>query len=75
MKQPEGLDDGGGRVCTLKKAIYGLKHAPRAWYHKLEEALLAGGFKKSECDPSLFLLQEKARQECLSAWADKTHNA
>ncbi|CAI7878093.1 unnamed protein product [Closterium sp. NIES-54] len=33
--------------------------APRAWYHKLEETLLAGGFKKSECDHSLFLLQEK----------------
>ncbi|GJP49199.1 hypothetical protein CLOM_g8439 [Closterium sp. NIES-68] len=46
MKQPEGLDDGSGRVCRLKKAIYGLKQAPRAWYHKLEEALLAGGFKK-----------------------------
>ncbi|GJP78608.1 hypothetical protein CLOP_g8890 [Closterium sp. NIES-67] len=59
MKQPEGLDDGSGRVCRLKKAIYGLKQAPRAWYHKLEEALVAGGFKKSECDPSLFLLQEK----------------
>ncbi|GJP64102.1 hypothetical protein CLOP_g21127 [Closterium sp. NIES-67] len=59
MKQPEVLDDGSGRVCRLKKAIYGLKQAPRAWYHKLEEALLAGGFKKSECDPSLFLLQEK----------------
>ncbi|GJP55983.1 hypothetical protein CLOM_g15020 [Closterium sp. NIES-68] len=25
MKQPEGLDDGSGRVCRLKKAIYGLK--------------------------------------------------
>ncbi|GJP58372.1 hypothetical protein CLOP_g6300 [Closterium sp. NIES-67] len=59
IKQPEGLDDGSGRVCRLKKAIYGLKQAPRAWYHKLEEALLAGGFKTSECDPSLFLLQEK----------------
>ncbi|GJP71169.1 hypothetical protein CLOP_g2015 [Closterium sp. NIES-67] len=59
MKQPEGLNDGSGRVCRLKKAIYGLKQAPRAWYHKLEEALVAGGFKKSECDPSLFLLQEK----------------
>ncbi|GJP65370.1 hypothetical protein CLOP_g22260 [Closterium sp. NIES-67] len=47
MKQPEGLDDGSGRVCRLKKAIYGLKQAPRAWYHKLEEALLAGGFKKN----------------------------
>ncbi|GJP60178.1 hypothetical protein CLOP_g17333 [Closterium sp. NIES-67] len=48
MKQPEGLDDGSGRVCRLKKAIYGLKQAPRAWYHKLEEALLAGGFKKKQ---------------------------
>ncbi|GJP60220.1 hypothetical protein CLOP_g17431 [Closterium sp. NIES-67] len=48
MKQPEGLDDGSGRVCRLKKAIYGLKQAPRAWYHKLEEALLAGGFKKTQ---------------------------
>ncbi|CAI7798391.1 unnamed protein product [Closterium sp. NIES-54] len=57
MQQPEGLDDGSGRVCRLKKAIYGLKQAPRAWYHKLEETLLAGGFKKSECDHSLFLLQ------------------
>ncbi|CAI7796580.1 unnamed protein product [Closterium sp. NIES-53] len=57
MLQPEGLDDGSGRVCKLKKAIYGLKQAPRAWYHKLEETLLAAGFKKSECDHSLFLLQ------------------
>ncbi|CAI7799110.1 unnamed protein product [Closterium sp. NIES-54] len=46
----ERLDDGSGRVCRLKKAIYGLKQAPRAWYHKMEETLLAGGFKKSECD-------------------------
>ncbi|CAI7800199.1 unnamed protein product [Closterium sp. NIES-53] len=43
----------------LKKAIYGLKQAPRMWYHKLEETLLAGGSKKSRCDHSLFLLQEK----------------
>ncbi|CAI7869928.1 unnamed protein product [Closterium sp. NIES-53] len=31
MLQPEGLDDGNGRVCRLKKAISGLKQAPRAW--------------------------------------------
>ncbi|GJP41252.1 hypothetical protein CLOM_g918 [Closterium sp. NIES-68] len=30
MKQPEGLDDGSGRVCRLEKAIYGLKQAPSA---------------------------------------------
>ncbi|GJP86143.1 hypothetical protein CLOP_g16206 [Closterium sp. NIES-67] len=70
MKQPEGLDDGSGRVCRLKKAIYGLKQAPRAWYHKFEEALVAGGFKKSECDPSLFLLQEKDEILMLLVYVD-----
>ncbi|CAI7923623.1 unnamed protein product [Closterium sp. NIES-54] len=70
MLQPEGLDDGSGRVCRLKKAIYGLKQAPRAWYHKLEETLLAGGFKKSECDHSLFLLQEKEHFLMLLVYVD-----
>ncbi|CAI7909100.1 unnamed protein product [Closterium sp. NIES-54] len=70
MLQPEGLDDGSGRVCRLKKAIYGLKQAPRAWYHKLEETLLAGGFKKSECDHSLFLLQEKEQFRMLLVYVD-----
>ncbi|CAI7913160.1 unnamed protein product [Closterium sp. NIES-53] len=54
----------------LKKAIYGLKQAPRAWYHKLEETLPAGGFKKSECDHSLFLLQEKEQFLMLLVYVD-----
>ncbi|CAI7748320.1 unnamed protein product [Closterium sp. NIES-54] len=70
MLQPEGLDDGSGRVCRLKNAIYGLKQAPRAWYHKLEETLLAGGFKKSECDHCLFLLQEKEQILMLLVYVD-----
>ncbi|CAI7822491.1 unnamed protein product, partial [Closterium sp. NIES-53] len=70
MLQPQGLDDGSGRVWRLKKAIYGLKQAPRAWYHKLEETLLAGGFKKSECDHSLFLLQEKEQFLMLLVYVD-----
>ncbi|CAI7844378.1 unnamed protein product [Closterium sp. NIES-54] len=70
MLQPEGLDDGSGKVCRLKKAIYGLKQAPRTWYHKLEETLLAGGFKKSECDHSLFLLQEKEQFLMLLVYVD-----
>ncbi|CAI7741183.1 unnamed protein product, partial [Closterium sp. NIES-54] len=70
MLQPEGLDDGSGRMCRLKKAIYGLKQAPRAWYHKMEETLLAGGFKKSECNRSLFLLQEKEQFLMLLVYVD-----
>ncbi|CAI7806044.1 unnamed protein product [Closterium sp. NIES-53] len=70
MLQPEGLDDGSGRVCRLKKAIYGLKQALRTWYYKLKETLLAGGFKKSECDHSLFLLQEKEQFLMLLVYVD-----
>ncbi|CAI7839476.1 unnamed protein product [Closterium sp. NIES-53] len=70
MLQPEGLDDGSGRVCRLKKDIYGLKQAPRPWHHKLEETLLAGGFKKSEYDLSLFLLQEKEQFLMLMVYVD-----
>ncbi|CAI7882594.1 unnamed protein product [Closterium sp. NIES-53] len=44
--------------------------APRAWYHKLEETLLAGGLKKSECDHSLFLLQEKEQFLMLLVYVD-----
>ncbi|CAI7808522.1 unnamed protein product [Closterium sp. NIES-54] len=53
MAQPDGYEDGTSRVCKLKKAIYGLKKAPRCWYEKLEEVLLSGGFKTSQADHSL----------------------
>ncbi|CAI7854575.1 unnamed protein product [Closterium sp. NIES-53] len=60
----------GSVAEQLKKAIYGLKQAPCAWYHKLEETLLAGGFKKSEYDHSLFLLQEKEQLLMLLVYVD-----
>ncbi|KAL1217248.1 Retrovirus-related Pol polyprotein from transposon TNT 1-94 [Cardamine amara subsp. amara] len=34
---PEGVGIGNNKVCKLKKAIYGLKQSPRAWYHKLAD--------------------------------------
>jgi hypothetical protein len=35
MNQPEGFDDGSGRVCKLRKSLYGLEQAPRCWNIKL----------------------------------------
>jgi hypothetical protein len=29
LEQPEGFDDGNGRVCRLKQSLYGLKQAPQ----------------------------------------------
>ncbi|CAI7862268.1 unnamed protein product [Closterium sp. NIES-53] len=70
MKQPEGYDDGSGRVCRLNKAIYGLKQAPRCWYARLLEALEALGFKVSGCDESLFMTEGEEEKVFLLVYVD-----
>jgi Reverse transcriptase (RNA-dependent DNA polymerase) len=58
MVQPPGFVDQTfpNHVCRLNKFLYGLKHAPRAWFQKLNTALLQLGFKSSSFDPSFFVL-------------------
>ncbi|CAI7907510.1 unnamed protein product [Closterium sp. NIES-54] len=70
MKQPEGYDDGSGRVCRLNKAIYGLKQAPRCWYARLVEVLEALGFKVSGCDESLFMTEGQEEKVFLLVYVD-----
>ena len=41
-------------VCCLHKAIYGLKQAPTAWFHKLRNTLLTWEFQCSRAGNSLF---------------------
>ena len=42
-------------VYLLKKALYGLKHAPRAWYSRIDEHLLKHDFKKSLSESTLYI--------------------
>nr|GFB98299.1 retrovirus-related Pol polyprotein from transposon TNT 1-94 [Tanacetum cinerariifolium] len=48
VNQPDGFVDPyhPDKVYRLKKALYGLKHAPRAWYDELSTFLLSKGFSK-----------------------------
>ncbi|GKF20443.1 retrovirus-related pol polyprotein from transposon TNT 1-94 [Tanacetum coccineum] len=48
VSQPEGFMylDHPHHVYRLKKALYGLKHTPKAWYDTLSKFLLAKGFSK-----------------------------
>lgn len=54
MEQPEGYNDGTGRVCKLRKAVYGLKQAGRQWNIKLDAALKTFGLTKSKMDPCIY---------------------
>ncbi|GJZ70818.1 retrovirus-related pol polyprotein from transposon TNT 1-94 [Tanacetum coccineum] len=55
--QPEGFidTDHPSHVYKLKKAIYGLKQAPKAWYDELSKFLQHNHFNKGTIDPTLFI--------------------
>ena len=60
MEQPPGFKDLSkpNHVCRLKKAIYGLKQALRAWYTALKNAILQLGFYNSKADSTLFIYSQ-----------------
>ncbi|CAI7734691.1 unnamed protein product [Closterium sp. NIES-53] len=70
MAQPEGFDDGSGRVLRLKKALYGLNQAPRQWYLKLRGVLEEIGFTPSTADHSLFMLGEGEQRSFMVVYVD-----
>jgi len=56
LKQPPGFEDSKhpDHVFKLKKFVYGLKQASRAWYDRLSNFLLEKGFKRGQVDTTLF---------------------
>jgi hypothetical protein len=57
IEQLEGFVIHGkeSHVCKLKKALYGLKHASRAWHGRIDVFLQSLGFSKSIADPNLYI--------------------
>jgi hypothetical protein len=43
-------------MCRLNKALYELKHVPRAWYSRIDEYLQSMGFTRSEANPNLYFI-------------------
>ena len=51
---PHRLDD----VYKLKRSLYGLKQALRAWYERLTTYLTEHGFKRGSADTTLFIRKD-----------------
>ncbi len=70
MNQPEGLDDKTGRVCRLRRSLYGLKQSPRCWNQALHERLLKIGFQQLGADACVYRRRTADGQQVLAVYVD-----
>ena len=54
LEQPQGFSDDTDKVCRLRKAIYGLKQAGRAWNKKLDAELKDMNLRQSAMDSCIY---------------------
>ena len=57
IEKPLGFDTHNrqAHVCKLNNTLYGLKHAPRNCFDRMDKFLMRLGFPKSKEDSNLFL--------------------
>lgn len=59
------------RICKLRKAIYGSKQAPRAWFARLKTTMLSQWhFQSSKSDNSLFYKRENCHLLLVLVYVD-----
>jgi hypothetical protein len=58
IEKPEGFEvsERESHVCLLRKALYSLNQASRAWYSCIYTYLLQMGFEKSDVDSNLYYI-------------------
>ncbi|SJL04873.1 uncharacterized protein ARMOST_08244 [Armillaria ostoyae] len=70
MRQPEGYDDGSGRVCRLRKTLYGLKQSGCEWNWEFDRKLTSIGFSKLEADHCVYKRIREGRMTIITVWVD-----
>ena len=72
IEQSEGfiLLEHGDYVCRLKKAVYGLKKAPRAWYSRLDMYLQQQGFKRGNAYRNIYIKMDQDSMIIIEVYVD-----
>ncbi|GAQ92324.1 Reverse transcriptase [Klebsormidium nitens] len=71
MQQPQGYEQGGPNViCHLKRTLYGLRQALRAWHTRLKEELGNFEFVAFWADAALFSGVVDGERVYLIVWVD-----
>jgi hypothetical protein len=72
MVQPPGFhsETNSSAVCRLKKSLYELKQALRAWNTKITQQLRKMSFETSKADSSLFVWKTRLGPICILLYVD-----
>jgi hypothetical protein len=70
MVQPCGFDDGTGRVCRIRKSLYGMKQAGRNWNQKFHHKMTKLGFNRLKTDYSAYIRWAGDAFVIIIAWVD-----
>lgn len=58
-----------GKVCKLKKSLYGLKQSPRAWFKKFSVNMTKFGYDQGQADCTLFTKHSSSEKKvCTSLY-------
>ena len=64
------VKNGSGKVIKLKKALYGLRQAPRAWNARLDEELLKLGFVRNPLEHDVYRRSDKTGLLLVGVYVD-----
>eukprot|EP00253_Pinus_taeda_P006001 PITA_06001 len=70
IKQPHGFIQDSSLVCRLKRSLYDLKQAPRAWYAKMDSFLLSQNLERCKSDPNVYMLRTHDSLLILALYVD-----
>jgi hypothetical protein len=72
VTQPSGFvdDDNKHKVFRLRKPLYGLRQAPRAWNTKLDATMVSLGFKKSSFEHGVYTRSRGATRLVIGIYID-----
>src|SRR4051812_12018205 len=65
-----GTPQMSGKVCKLKKSLYGLKQSPRAWFDRFRRAVCSMGYRQCNGDHTVFYRHSKTQITILAVYVD-----
>jgi Reverse transcriptase (RNA-dependent DNA polymerase) len=52
-----------GKVCRLKRSLYGLKQSPRAWFDRFSMVMKKLCYQQSNADHTMFIRRKKKKEK------------